>query len=163
MRNLEMNIFPISQPIRKRNPKGVNTRYMVSSQNAVFLQQTDNLRADIKTVLSIFDDKQVWADQCEYAISKVKMIQDFTEKLEESIKKKEQLSKLMKTIRYPILVDTNYIGMQANEIILLIQKFSKVRKSTSSIGTEQKEIQFILRQLDVNINDLNKKLRSITD
>ena len=125
----------------------------------VYAGQFGEFRNAIETAKQTFSQEQVWPDQCDYILYKIKPLQKAASRiaaLAKSTQKKK--SGYSEYNRYALLVSAHYFCDQIDMLAIFIREYKEIAENRSAKKSKQRLIVSSLQSLDFSLRDLMKEL-----
>jgi hypothetical protein len=159
-RRKKMSTYPIFRTKNEveRAPQNVQ-REKRHSLYLVYASQFIEYRTTIEAAKDTFSQEQIWPDQCDYIIYKIKPLQKTAVNIANlTNSKKGQGSKSLDQNRYPLLVSAHCLYEQADTLVDYIREYKEITGHRSAKKSKQREILGSLHHLDSSLHDLMKEL-----
>jgi hypothetical protein len=157
-----MSTYPIFRTRQDANVDRVNIQREKSrSIYLVYATQFAEFRKTIETVKDTFSQEQIWPDQCDYVIYRIKPLRKTATSIAHLAKSsKKQEDKSPSSNRYPVLVSAYYICDQVSLLIDFIREYKEITDRKTAKKSKQIQIVNSLHHLDLSLHDLMKNLDS---
>ncbi len=155
-----MSTYPIfrTKNDARRTPQNVQ-REKSRSLYLVYASQFTEYRTAIEAAKETFSQEQIWPDQCDYIIYKIKPLQKTASSIANLTNStKKQGSKSLDHNRYPLLVSAHYLYEQADMLVDYIREYKEITDHQSAKKSKQRLILGSLHHLDSSLHDLMKEL-----
>lgn len=154
--------YPIMHPSLPEPGQNGRDRLIVDRLLAQFWSYKTEMtghRDEIVKVQSLFENKTVWPDQCEYAMATFNTARRPVKKLAGLLATKPSLPRKFRAQRYPILVETHQVDAQIDDLIAEIAIFRKICQNPSQQSSIQhQEIHYKIGAVCRNYENLLDKV-----
>jgi hypothetical protein len=125
----------------------------------VYAAQFVEFRKTLETVRETFLQEQIWPDQCDYIIYKIRPFQITANSIAAlANSKKKHYSKKSESNRYSLLVSAHYLSDQIEMLAEFIREYKEITESRSAKRLKHRSIVSSLQNLDSSLRDLMKEL-----
>jgi hypothetical protein len=129
------------------------------SRYQVYASQFIEFRKALETAKETFSQEQIWPDQCDYLLYKIRPLQKTATNIAELAHlTKKQASKTTKYNHYPLLVSAHYFCDQIDILVSFIREYKETPENRSAKKSKQRLIISSLYSLDSSFHDLMKEL-----
>jgi len=150
-------IFNVKHGNRSRSP---DRRQEISQPlYLIYATQLVEFRDVIETIKEILFQEQIWPDQCDYILYKIRSLQKAANNiamLANSTKKRSSKSSAYN--HYPILVNAHYFCDQIDMLTSFIREYKEILENRSARRSKQRLMVNSLHSLDSSLHDLMKEL-----
>lgn len=155
-----MNSYPILQTKATSLP-GIHDEQEIMKQSLypLYAIQLADFQETLEKIREILDQDQLWPDQCDYIIHKLKSFQKSTSNISRLINSSNKHGKRTPYIsRYAVIANAEYFSGQIKLTTSLVKEFRENTSHRSKVDRKQKAIIDNLHHLETSYYELNKAL-----
>jgi hypothetical protein len=155
-----MNSYPSIQVKQKQNQnyfdnQGDNSR----SYLLFYATKLVDFQGTIDTFKDIFLQDQIWPDQCDYIIYKIKPLQKTATSITDlALSAKRQGTRNSGKSRYALAICADYFYEQTSRLAVLVREYREVASQTFSKKSKRMSVLNSINQLELSLNDTLKEL-----
>jgi hypothetical protein len=155
-----MSTYSIFRTRRDANVDRINIQREKSrSLYLVYAAQFVEFRKTIDAVKETFSQEQIWPDQCDYIIYKMRPFQKTANSIAALVNStKKQSGKTSGSNRYSLLVSAHCLCDQIDMLASFIQEYKEIAENRSGRKSKQRLIVNSLHSVDSSLHDLMKEL-----
>jgi hypothetical protein len=156
----EMSTYPIFRTKNEAQcaPQNVQ-REKRHSLYLVYASQFTEYRTTIEAAKDTFSQEQIWPDQCDYILYKIRPLQKTANRIAAiTDSTKKQGSKNLGYNHYPLLVSAHYFCDQIEMLAAFIREYKETTENRSAKKSKHRLIVSSLHNLESSLHDLMKEL-----
>jgi hypothetical protein len=156
-----MNTYTLFHTRNGNRSKSSDRQQEISQPYLIYATQLIEFRDAIDAIKEILFQEQIWPDQCDYVLYKIRPLQKAANSianLANSTKKRS--SKSSGYNHYLILVSAHYFCDQIDMLTSFIREYKEITDHKAAKKSKQIQIVNSLHHLDLSLHDLMKDLDS---